>query len=82
MQTVIKYLEAAENSGQDLRYSSLWAISSPLGRSRWSSDEMPSLTFLLIIKSFLKTSFVTFEVQFAETSALACFTMMLQAEGS
>lgn len=66
MQTVIKYLEVAENSGQDLRYGHPWATSIPLGRSRWPSVEMPSLTFLLIIKSLPKTSFVTLEVQFVE----------------
>lgn len=43
---------------------------------------MPFLTFLSIIKLSLKTSFVTFKVQFAETCTSACFTMMLQAEGS
>lgn len=70
VQTVIKYLEAAENSGQDLRYSRPWATSIPLGRSRWPSVEMPSLTFLLIIKPLPKTSFVTLEVQLAETCCL------------
>lgn len=49
-----------------------WALGDfPQGRgSRWPSVEMPSLTFLLIIKSLLKTSFVTFEVRFAETCCL------------
>lgn len=73
VQTVIKYLEVAENSGQDLRYSCPWATSIPLGRSRWPSVDMPSLTFLLIIKSLPKTSFVTLEVQFAETCSLGLF---------
>ena len=43
---------------------------SPRRRSRWPSVEMSFLTFLLIIKSWLKTSFVTFEVQFAEIYCL------------
>lgn len=83
VQNVIKYLEDRENSGQDLRHSSPQATfpttlpTPPKRRSRWPSAEMPFLTFLLIIKSLLKASFVTSEVQFAETAALASFTTML-----